>query len=281
MKLMKSLNNNVVLAKTDEHEEVVVFGKGISFNLKPGDKIDTSKINKVFTLQTSDLTNQMANLLKEVPIEYVEIAQDVITYARKKLNVTISDYTLLTLSDHINFAIQRYRRGEEVNNVLLWEAKKLYKAEFEVGLKALELIKNKTGLIFKEDEAGFIAMHLVNTQIEGNEIDKTIRITKIVQDILGIIRLHFKIDFDEDSWNYGRLITHLKFFAQRILANDRIDEEEDDLFARVQKKYPEALACVKKIEKYVSKAHGTQISHAEMVYLVLHIQRVTTRGKSI
>lgn len=281
MKLKKSLNNNVVLAKTDEHEEVVVFGKGISFNLKPGDKIDDSKISKVFTLQTSDLTNQMVNLLKEVPIQYVEIAQDVITHARKKLNVTISDYTLLTLSDHINFAIQRYKRGEEVNNVLLWEAKKFYKAEFEVGLKAIELIRNKTGLVFKEDEAGFIAMHLVNTQVEGNEIDKTIRITKIVQDILGIIRIHFKIDFDEDSWNYGRLITHLKFFAQRILANDRIDEEEDDLFAQIQKKYPKAFECVKKIEKYVLKAHDTQISHAEMVYLVLHIQRVTTRGKLI
>ncbi|MGN8646186.1 BglG family transcription antiterminator LicT [Gracilibacillus sp. HCP3S3_G5_1] len=279
MKLKKSLNNNVVLAKTDKHQEVVVFGKGISFNLKPGDEIDSNKISKIFTLQTRDLSMQMANLLKEVPVEYVEIAQNIIAYAREKLNIMISDYTLLTLTDHINFAISRYKKGEEIRNVLLWEAKKFYKAEFEVGLKALEIIKEKTGIIFNEDEAGFIAMHLVNTQIEGNEINKTIKITKIVQDILGIIKYHFKMEFNEDSWNYGRLVTHLKFFAQRILAKDRMDND-DDLFSQVRQKYPEAFACVKKIETYVLNGYNRQIADAEMVYLVLHISRVTSRGNN-
>ncbi|MFC4402528.1 BglG family transcription antiterminator LicT [Gracilibacillus xinjiangensis] len=279
MKLKKALNNNVVLAKTDTHQEVVVFGSGISFKLKPGDPIDESKISKVFTLQTRDISMKLANLLKEVPVEYVEIAQDIISYASNKMNVSISDYTILTLTDHIYFAIKRYQQGEQIRNVLLWEAKKFYKTEFEIGLKALEIVKGKTGIAFDEDEAGFIALHLVNTQVEGNEIDKTIKITNIVQDILGIIKYHFKMDFDEDSWNYGRLVTHLKFFAQRIIAKDRIDNEEDDLFNQVNHKYPEAFECVKRIETYVLNGYGTQITHAEMVYLVLHIARVTSRNK--
>ncbi|WP_066188886.1 BglG family transcription antiterminator LicT [Gracilibacillus timonensis] len=279
MKLKKALNNNVVLAKTDVHQEVVVFGSGISFKLKPGDPIDESKISKVFTLQTKDISMKLANLLKEVPVEYVEIAQEIISYASNKMNVSISDYTILTLTDHIYFAIKRYQQGEQIRNVLLWEAKKFYKTEFEIGLKALEIIKERSGIAFDEDEAGFIALHLVNTQVEGNEIDKTIKITNIVQDILGIIKYHFKIDFDEDSWNYGRLVTHLKFFAQRIIAKDRIDNEEDDLFNQVNYKYPEAFECVKRIETYVLNGYGTQITHAEMVYLVLHIARVTSRNK--
>ncbi|KAB2331088.1 BglG family transcription antiterminator LicT [Bacillus mesophilum] len=278
MKLKKALNNNVVLAKTEDHREVVVFGTGIAFKLKPGDPIDQSKASKVFTLQTSDLSLQMANLLKEIPVEYVEITQEILDYAREKLNVSISDYTLLTLTDHIYYAISRYKKGEKIVNVLLWEAKKFYKSEFEVGLKALEIIKEKTGVAFNEDEAGFIAMHLVNTQVEGNEIDKTLKMTKIVQDILGIIKYYFKMEFDEDSWNYGRLVTHLKFFAQRILSKDRIDEQDDDLFIQVQHKYPEAFECVKRIETYVKNGFGMQITHAEMVYLVLHISRVTSRG---
>lgn len=279
MKLKKALNNNVVLAKTDDHQEVVVFGNGIAFQLKPGALIDEGKISKVFTLQSRDLSIKLANLLKEVPVEYVEIAQEIIDFASKKLNVSISDYTILTLTDHIFFAINRYQKGEQIRNVLLWESKKFYKTEFEIGLYALDLIKEKLGITFEEDEAGFIALHLVNTQVEGNEINKTIKITNIVQDILGIIKYHFKMDFDKDSLNYGRLVTHLKFFAQRILAKDRIDNEEDDLFNQVKHKYPSAFECVQKIETYVLNGYGTQITHAEMVYLVLHISRVTNRSK--
>jgi beta-glucoside operon transcriptional antiterminator len=280
VKLKKALNNNVVLAKNDKHQEVVVFGNGIAFKLKPGDPIDESKISKVFTLQTQDLSLQMANLLKEVPLEYVEIAEEIIAYARENLSTPISDYILLTLSDHIYFATQRYKKGQEIRNVLLWETKKLYKTEFEIGLKAIEIIEGKTGIQFNEDEAGFIAMHIANTQFEGNEIDKTIKIAKFTQDILGIIKYHFGLVFDEDSWNYGRLVTHLKFFAQRMLSNDNILNDDDYLFEQVQDKYTKAFECVKKIEKYVLNGYGTQITKAEMVYLVLHINRVTNRSES-
>ncbi|PFJ08482.1 transcription antiterminator BglG [Bacillus cereus] len=280
MKLKKALNNNVVLAKNDKHQEVVVFGNGIAFKLKPGDPIDESKISKVFTLQTKDLSLQMANLLKEVPLEYVEIAEEIIAYARENLSTPISDYILLTLSDHIYFANQRYKKGQEIRNVLLWETKKLYKTEFEIGLKAIEIIEGKTGIQFNEDEAGFIAMHIANTQFEGNEIDKTIKIAKFTQDILGIIKYHFGLVFDEDSWNYGRLVTHLKFFAQRMLTNDNIQNDDDYLFEQVQDKYTKAFECVKKIEKYVLNGYGTQITKAEMVYLVLHINRVTNRNEN-
>jgi beta-glucoside operon transcriptional antiterminator len=280
VKLKKALNNNVVLAKNDNHQEVVVFGNCIAFKLKPEDPIDESKISKVFTLQTQDLSLKLANLLKEVPLEYVEITEEIIAYARRTLSAPISDYILLTLTDHIYFATLRYKKGQEIRNVLLWETKKLYKKEYEIGLKALEIIERKTGIRFNEDEAGFIAMHLANTQFEGNEIDKTIKIAKFTQDILGIIKYHFGLVFDEDSWNYGRLVTHLKFFAQRILSNDHIENDDDYLYEQVQHKYTKAFECVKKIEKYVLNGYGTQITKAEMVYLVLHINRVTNRTEN-
>lgn len=280
MKLKKALNNNVILAKNDNHQEMVVFGNGIGYNLKPGDPIDESKISKVFTLQTQDLTRKMAALLKEVPLKYFEIAEEIIAYAREKLSTPLSDYILMTLTDHIYFAVQRYEKGQEIRNVLLWEIKKLYKAEFDIGLKAIEIIDKKTGICFKEDEAGFIAMHIANTQFDGNEIDKTVKIAKFTQDILGIIKYHYGIVFDEESWNYGRLLTHLKFFAQRILSNDHIENDDDYLFEQVQDKYTKAFECVKKIEKYVLNGYGTQITRAEMVYLVLHINRVTNRNEN-
>lgn len=279
MILKKALNNNVVLAKNEKHQEVVIFGNGIAFNKKPGEVIDESKISKVFTLQTQDLSLKMATLLKDVPVVYAEIAEEIIKYAKTKIHGPIGDYLFLALTDHIHYAVTRYKNDEEIHNVLLWEAKKFYKIEFEIGMKAIEIIKEKTGVEFNEDEAGFIAFHFANAQTEEQELNRTVKITQFVQDVLGIIKYHFGIEFDEDTWNYGRLITHLKFFAQRVLSKDIGQNDDDYLYEHVQQKYKKAFECVKKIEKYVANGYGVTITKAEMVYLVLHINRVTSRTK--
>lgn len=44
----------------------------------------------------------------------------------------------------------------QVKNALLWEIKRFYKDEFEIGMKALDMIEEKTKIRFPDDEAGFI-----------------------------------------------------------------------------------------------------------------------------
>lgn len=277
MILKKALNNNVVLAFDDNEEEVVVTGNGISFNVKPGQPIDEQKISQKFVLQTHELNEKLANLLKEIPQEHSEIAEKVFQHAREYLEVELDDYLLLTLMDHIHFAITRHKQNQEIKNGLLWEVKKLYKKEFEVGLYAISLINQKLDIAFAEDEAGFIALHFVNSQVNGNEMAKTIKVTKMIQDVLRIIRTHFSIEFDEDSWNYGRMVTHLRFFAMRVLSKETIRSEDDYLHNQLMKKYPDAFACAKKIETYVRNGYHAEITQEEVVYLTLHIARVTRR----
>ena len=40
--------------------------------------------------------------------------------------------------------------------------------------------------------------------------------TKIVKEILNIIRYFYSVDFNTNEMNYERLLTHLKFFAKRL-----------------------------------------------------------------
>ena len=37
-----------------------------------------------------------------------------------------------------------------------------------------------------------------------------------MKEILKMVKYHFNIEFDEESINYYRFITHLKFFTQRL-----------------------------------------------------------------
>ncbi|STW08725.1 beta-glucoside bgl operon antiterminator [Klebsiella grimontii] len=46
MIVQKVLNNSLVLSMDDDSREVIVMGKGIGFNSRPGDEIAPEKIEK-------------------------------------------------------------------------------------------------------------------------------------------------------------------------------------------------------------------------------------------
>lgn len=81
---------------------------------------------------------------------------------------------------------------------------------------ALGIIEKKTGVLLPNDEAGFIALHIVNGQLD-EDVHDMYEITKIMQEIENIVRYRFKIEFNEESAYYYCFITHLKFFAQRLV----------------------------------------------------------------
>ena len=120
------------------------------------------------------------------------------------------------------------------SNALLWEIKRFYPKEFSIGLKAIELLNEEFNITLPEDEAASIAMHIVNAELGGEAIRDTIQVTEFIQNVLNVIRYHFKIDIDEDSLYYSRFLTHLKFFAYRIL-NSTLSEEGDEDFEEVVK----------------------------------------------
>jgi transcriptional antiterminator len=64
LRIEKILNNNVIIAEHPSYEEVVLIGKGIGFNHKHGDFIDTDAIEKLFVLKNE---KEQENYLKLLP----------------------------------------------------------------------------------------------------------------------------------------------------------------------------------------------------------------------
>ncbi|MNJ64223.1 Transcription antiterminator LicT [compost metagenome] len=163
----------------------------------------------------------------------------------------------------------------EIKNALLWEIKRMYRKEYAIGVKALGIITDKLGVTLPEDEGGFIALHLVNSQLNV-EMRDTVTMTNIVKDILNIVRRSFVIDLDEESLSYYRFLTHLKFFAQRILSGTPGSNKDHDnsLHDMVKQQYSLSYSCAEKIKDYTSKIYGRPLSNEEMLYLTIHIERV-------
>lgn len=273
MKIYKVLNNNVVTILNNNDKESVVMGRGIAFQKKKGDEIDESKVEKIFVLKNNNLNDKFLKLINDIPLECIEVAEEIIQYVESKLETTLNENIYLTLTDHISFTINRYKNNMEMKNSMLWDIKRLHKQEFDIGLKAIEIIKNKLNLDLPEDEAATIAMHILNDELD-QDMPEIVSMIKVTEEILKIVKYHFNIEFDEESINYYRFLTHLKFFTQRLFNENYYEDYDNELFDMMSMKYHESYECVKKIKKFIHDLYGTNLTKEEMLYLIVHISRV-------
>ena len=272
----KVLNNNVVVSIDPKtKKEVILMGSGIAFNKKPGQQIDEKKIEKTFVVDDENLGNKIKKLINQIPEGIFEITDEIITHAIVELNTVLDKQIYVSLADHIAFAVKRFRSGIIIKNELLNEVRRVHKAEFKVSMWAVDYINEKLGIELPEDEAGFIALHFVNAGYRETTM-KSITSTKIIKDILNIIKYNFAIELDEDDLNYDRLLTHLKYFEKRIVNNNQNNSTDSDFIKMISTTYPEAYECAVKIGDYILKNNDYHVNDDEIVYLTMHIQRVIT-----
>ena len=277
MVIQKVINNNVISAYDVNQQEIVIMGKGIGFKAHTGELIDESKIEKVFRIENENLSRQFQELLENIPLEHMQLTSDIISYAIKNLNVQLNQNIYITLTDHINFAIQRQSQGIQLKNALLWETKRFYHQEYLMGKYAVDLLNEKLGTEFTEDEAGFIALHFVNAEY-NTTINDTFEMTNMIQKILELVRLEMGIEFDEESLHYERFITHLKFLVQRLYRHELLKDEEIEFARMMENKYPKEYECSKHIAEYIEKEYGSEIASEEIMFLAIHIKRVCMAG---
>ncbi|WP_088810970.1 MULTISPECIES: PRD domain-containing protein [Listeria] len=156
MLITKILNNNVVFSVNQVKEEVIVTGLGVGFNRKIGDTIPTEKIEKIFTTDNDPSNKQLIQLLEEIPFDYFSLADDIICYTEKELVKSLNKIIYVTLTDHIHYAVSRFKQGIFFENRLLWEIKKFYPEEFAIAKTCLARINEHADVDLPEDEAGFM-----------------------------------------------------------------------------------------------------------------------------
>ncbi|MBW4082259.1 BglG family transcription antiterminator LicT [Paenibacillus sp. S150] len=278
MRIIKKLNNSVVVAKNDQDQEVVIMGKGIGCNYEMGYVLSRDEFERVYVLEDEKISNDVIRLSRDVPEVYFEISRKIIDYAKQNIKAKLNEHIYVALTDHIYFAVQRHKDNITVQNRLFWEVKKFYPQEFKVGLYGLGVMFDELSIVFPEEEAGNIAFHIVNAQQYTDDLSKSTFITTVIKDVLNIVSYHFGVTLDHESLNYSRFVTHLQYFSQRLI--EKIDTEADDgfLFDQVRTSYKKEFECAGRIKNYIQKTFEREISNSELIYLTIHINRVINRG---
>lgn len=275
MRLVKVLNNSLIMALDNDGTETILMGKGIGYNKAIGYEFKPHEVEKVFVLKDKDVSRNIIRLASDVDSIYFEIAKSTIDYAKEKYNMNLMSHIYLSLTDHIAFAVKRHKDNIVISNLYVDEMARFNEAEYDVGKYALQLIKEQLGVELTTDEIGNIAFHFINAQVNHPYNEKNLKIVSITNDILEIVKYHFRLIYNEDSIAYSRYVTHVKFFAQRLVSNKQLNEDSlAYVYGEVAKKCEKEKECVLKIEKFINQKYGFNFTPQESMYLTIHIHRI-------
>lgn len=277
MRFLKSYNNSVALVENEQGKEEIVIGKGIGFGLKKGDQIDQEKIERRFiTAEEQESIMQ----LKDISAKTLELTTKVIKLAEPKLNIKFNDFQYLALADHIDFALTRSEDSIDMNATnTRWEVRNLFPEEYAVAKNAIAVIEKATTQKLPASESILMTYHFVNATSNDAKLQETIQITQLITEIIKIVSYEYQLELDQQSFNYSRFVSHLRTLLVRLLKDKQQEGEKLDpaLLQLMQVKYPRAYETAERIAILLNAKMDWQLEADELVYLTLHIFRVTSR----
>ena len=280
MKVIKAINNNNLCVLDDQGKEQIVSGKGIGFGKKYGDEVDPALIQKTYLITDSELQKKMISMLREIPEEYMNFTNKIVEYIKNIYCEKLNDSLLVTLSDHIAFAIERKKKGIEFTNPLLDSIRECYPQELALGEYCVQQMNEQLGIEMKRDEAGFIAMHIINARLDL-KISDVYDITKLINGCVEIAEYYYKKNFDRTDASYERFVLHLKYLAQRLYENKTLPKtlSNDAVFtSMIKKSCSKHYKCALQIEEYILKTYKKTIDEDELLTLTIHLKKVSTSG---
>lgn len=252
--------------------QVVAFGKGIGFN-KPPFELEMEKIQRTFY----DIDPIYLQMIQNISVEMIEISAKVIDYARTKVEYLLNSSIVFTLADHLAFAIQRYEQKMHLAMPIYYDVKSLYEEEYAIGVFALKLIENKMNIKLPKEEITSVALHMINAAAmarnKGAKQDNTFAINHIKE----IVEYQFNTKIDEDDFNYSRFVSHLQYLLKRGEQGKSITSENFVLYTSIKENFPEVYTCALRINEYLHEAYGFTFNEEELLYLMLHINRLCVR----
>lgn len=95
-----------------------------------------------------------------------------------------------------------------------------------------------------------------------------------------MVKYYYQLVYDEDSIAYSRYLTHIRLFAQRLVAGQQLPEDTSKLlYSQIAQACTSEFSCVGRIDRFVRERFGTGLTNQEEMYLALHIHRVLEAGR--
>ena len=280
MRIKKVINNNILCVVDDKGAELIVTGRGLGFGRKIGQRVDASDVEKVYRMEDKTEQRRLRELVEQIPLEHLALTEDLIAEIKSTIHQPLNESLLITLADHISFAIQRKAQGIEFKNPLAGSILCYYPAEYQLGQRCLSLIRERCGVDLNPDEAAFIALHIVNAEL-NTTMSEMYDITRLIEGVIEVVEYFYRDlgVFDRESLAFNRFVVHLRYFAQRLfqgkLMTDSPDESDAAFRALIARNCKQHYKCALCVAEYVKNTWHKTLSQEELIYLTIHLKRVS------
>ena len=277
MKIKKIINNNILCAVDDRGNELIVTGRGIGFQRHRGEVIDISRIERTYRMEEKTGQRKLRELVEKIPIEHLSLTEELIKHITSQIPQKLNESLLITMADHISFAILRKAQGVEFSNPLKGSIMCYYPTEYHLGQYCLGVIREHLGVTLHEDEAAFLALHIVNAELSTN-MSEMYDITKLIEGTISVVEYFYKKEFDRESLDFNRFVVHLRYFAQRLFQGKMMEDaqgERDEVFRQlIMKNCKEHYKCAQCVADYIKNTYQKNLSDEELIYLTIHLKRI-------
>lgn len=274
MLAVRSINNNTVICKDCTGQEMIAMGKGIGFGKLPRE-VPLDQIERTFY----DIAASYQPLLQELPAEVLDFTGKIVEIVRNELPYELSPNLIVTLADHINFAIERARKNIRVRMPMAYDVQQSFPTEYRIGKYTVHRIRKAFMVGLPEEEAVGIAMSLLNSKITetADAHVETEQDEEMLEEIAEIIETAFHIILNRESFNYFRYVTHLQYLFQRIHSGKTINSDNLQIYISLKEEFPGISLCVDQIVQHISEKWNCELSEEEKLYLMLHINRICAK----
>ena len=276
MIVVKKINNNVAICKDNNQRELIAFGKGIGFPQTPYELTDLKKIDRTFY----NVSGQYLSLLSDIPYEIVHFTANQMVWVQDEVPYGLNSNFVLTLADHIAFAMERAGKGVYVQMPSVYELELNYPSEVKVGRRFVDAIQKAFRVKLPKGEVQGIAMHFINAQDYSRE-ETSFGVEQHYEEILcrmtDIMEQELDVRVRKDTFNYARFATHVQYLLKRVFEHKHIDSSNLALCKSVREEYPGIAACVDKICDYYKNDWDLELSEEERLYLILHVNRACSK----
>lgn len=274
MEILRVFNNNVVLARDPARGEVILTGRGLGFQAKPGQPVDPAKVVKVFVPDEGRDPDNFGQLVAAIPPEHLNLADQALEVARQQMRVSSSSSIVVALADHLSFAIKRVLKGIQLEYPLHAEVAHLYPDELAVAERIVVYVNEHITVPLPPEEAVPIALHLVNAGFASGDLSFTYQMTGVFQQLFDVLEKTFDREIDRNTVNAARFITHLRYFFVRAHNGRQLSAGAVALATAIRTSYPREYVAATRLQAVLELRLGMPLTEDEITYLTLHVARM-------
>ena len=273
LQAIKKINNNFALCLDSNGAEMIAYGRGIGFGQFPCE-VDLEKLDATYY----HVDPQLVSMIAEMDDRVFRISQEVIRYAQRISGKSIPSNFAFSLTDHIQFAIERQRENIQVKMPFAYEIENLYETEFQIGSYALRRLKEELKVYLPKEEATGIDLHFINIYQQYTAETATTEFETLLEQVLQIVEERQGLKINRSSYDCYRFSMHLRYFTKRAGEGALYTGDgEDDLYEHIKADYPDIYETMTAVQKRLEKMLSIQCSTEEQLYLMIHINRLCAK----